>query len=86
MSLPKDSFSHSCFPRENVKLIGVRHESMTFGGIGRCEHTFFTLHSHPGGSDRDVLILAVSPCTVLAAAEHSIPMEKMCATVGRTDM
>lgn len=78
MLAPKDSFSHSPLPPENVKLIGVRHESKKFGRIGRCEHSFFTPYSHLGENDRDVLIGALSLCPVLAM-QGTLYQQRRCA-------
>lgn len=52
----KTAFHTLRLSQENVKLIGVRHESTKFGSSGRCEHSFFTPYSYLEENDRDVLI------------------------------
>lgn len=73
MLLPKDSFSHSCLPWENVKLIGVWRKRIKFGRIGSCEHSLLTSRRViQRENDGGVLTGAVSHCTAPATAWHSL--------------
>lgn len=70
---------------ENVKWTSVWPERLKFGRIGRCARSSSPRAESSGGRRRRVLMWAVCRCTVLATAWHSIPTEKMCAPVKRTD-